>query len=155
MRYLLLVLMLCLLGHQAFAQATPPAARVDSLIAAAQAKARAAAAVDTAAALHRLYAAKRQRGLLIAGGFVAVTALGIAIDQNRDNPGQYQGLVNVAFVVFVGVPVLAANFFYHTQYNHKKERRAIAAFEAHQLPAATKSRLQEKYFRPANSTVRP
>lgn len=151
-----------LLGlNGAFAQTAPSIARTDSLVAASQARAQAqrlaeqaSAATDTVGALHRLYAARRQRGRLIAGGFVLVTALGIGIDQNQDHPREFQGLVNVATVVFVVIPVLAANFFYHAQYSHKKERRAIAAFEAHQLPAPIKARLLEKFFQLPNNAVR-
>lgn len=104
-------------------------------------------------ALHRLYAARRQRGRLIAGGFTAVVALGIALDQNQDNPQQYQGLVNIATAVFVAISVLAANFFYHAQYSQKKERRATAAFEAHQLPASTEAQLLGKFFQLPNNAV--
>ncbi|WP_140464296.1 hypothetical protein [Hymenobacter nivis] len=167
MRCFLLYLLLFLAGGRAFAQTTPSMARTDSLVAASQAvvqaqqlaaqasaaTAQANAATDTVGALHRLYAARRHRRLLIAGGFIAVTAAGLAIDQNRDNPGQYQGLVNIAFVVLVGVPVLAANFFYHAHYSRKKERRTIAAFEAHQLPASTKAQLQSKFFQLPNSAT--
>lgn len=159
MRHLLFLILL--LGNSlAFAQTAPSIARTDSLVAASQMALRdqrlaaeASAATDTAAALHRFYAARRHRGLLIAGGFVAVTGLGLAIDQAH--PQSYQGFYNIATVVFVVIPVLAANFFYHAQYSHKRERRAIAAFEAHYLPAATKARLKEKYFQlPASAIQR-
>ncbi len=161
MRCFLLFSLFFLASSQAFAQTTPSLARTDSLVAASQAALRAqrlaaeaSAATDTAAALHRFYAARRHRGLLIAGGFASVVALGIAIDQSHDPPRQYLFYAD-ATAVFVAIPVLAANFFYHAQYSHKRERRAIAAFEAHYLPAATKARLKEKYFQlPASAIQR-
>ncbi len=157
MRHLFFLVLL--LGNSlAFAQTAPSIARTDSLVAASQMAllaqrlaAEASAATDTAAALHRFYAARRHRGLLIAGGFVAVTGLGLAIDQAH--PQAYQGFYNIATVVFVALPVLAANFFYHAHYSHIKERQAIAAFEAHQLPASTKAQLRGKFFQLPPSTV--
>ncbi|AWM31488.1 hypothetical protein [Hymenobacter nivis] len=152
--------MLFLAGTQAFAQTAPSLARTDSLVAASQAEVRAqrlaaeaGAATDTVGALHRFYAARRHRGLLIAGGFASVVALGIAIDPT--NPRAFGSVYDAAIIVIVAIPVLTTNLIYHAQYSHRKERRAIEAFEAHYLPAATKARLKEKYFQlPASAIQR-
>ncbi|MGI4883806.1 MAG: hypothetical protein ACRYFR_02475 [Janthinobacterium lividum] len=158
--HLCLLVAIFLLGlHRTFAQTAPSMARTDSLVAASQARgqaqrlaAQAGAATDTVGALHRLFAAKRQRGHLLAGGLVLFTGLSIAIDRSASRPREFQDLAYAAFVVVVVVPILTANYCYHVQYSHKKERRAIAAFEAHRLPAATKARLLGKYFQlPANA----
>lgn len=152
--HLCLLVAIFLLGlHRTFAQTAPSMARTDSLVAASQARAQtqwlaaqASAATDTVGALHRLFAARRQRGHLLAGGLVLVTGLGIAIDRSARRPQEFQDLAYAAAVVVVIIPVLVANYFYHTQYNHKHERRAVAAFEAHQLPTSVKSKLSKKFF---------
>ena len=168
MRFFLLFLLLFLAGTRVFAQVSPSLARTDSLVAASQATiqaqratiqaqrlaAEASAATDTVGALHRLYAARRQRGHLLAAGLVGFTALSIVIVNNTSRPYEFQDLVQAATVVFVVVPLLVVDFVYHAQYNHRKERKAVEAFEHHQLPASIKSQLREQFFRlpaqPAN-----
>ena len=163
MRYFVLFLLLFLAGTRVFAQTAPSLARTNSLVAASQAAGRAqrlaaqvGAATDTVGALHRLFAGRRQRGHLLAGGVVLFTGLSVGIIANESAKlkGGYEALTYVATVVFVAVPLLVADFGYHAQYNHRKERKAVEAFEHHQLPASVKSQLREQFFRlpaqPAN-----
>jgi hypothetical protein len=106
-------------------------------------------APDTVAALHRLYAAKRRKVLPIVAGTVAADALGIAVVgatvQNRgllDGRDILQGLVGALGVIAVGTEAL----FYTSSYSRKKEERAIAAYQAHQLPRHLKRQLKARYF---------
>jgi hypothetical protein len=120
--------------------ATPPAA---------SATGPATPAPDTVAALHRLFAAKRKKLLPIAAGTMAADALGIAaVGATVEGGGLIdaralgQVLVGMLGVVVVGTEVL----FYTTTYSHKKEQRAVAAFESHQLPRHLKRQLKARYF---------
>lgn len=110
----------------------------------------ASAAPDTVAALHRLFAAKRKKLVPIVAGTLAADVAGIAIIGSTVESGGFvdgrvigQALTGILGVVAVGAEVL----FYATVYGKKKEARAVAAFEAHQLPCHLKRQLKAKYFR--------
>ncbi|WP_380266149.1 hypothetical protein [Hymenobacter caeli] len=160
MRFYLVFAFFLLATGAVSAQTAPPISRLDSALAISQAQvqalqaqaqaqvlqAQAQAATDTAAALHRLFMRRRQRGHLLAAGLVGFTALSVGVVNNTSRPYEFQGLFQAAFVVVVVVPLLIGSFAYHAQYNHRRERRAVEAFERHQLPAAVKSQLQRQFF---------
>lgn len=107
------------------------------------------AAPDTVAALHRLFAAKRKKLLPIVAGTVAADAAGVAIiGATVEGGGFIDGrIVGQVLTVGAGVAVVAAEvLFYTTVYSKRKEQRAIAAFEAHQLPRHLRRQLKAKYF---------
>jgi peptidoglycan/LPS O-acetylase OafA/YrhL len=144
MKHRFLLVALLLASRPGFAQPRRPAARPDTL-----AMEPATPAPDTVAALHRLFAAKRKKLLPIVAGTVAADALGIAVvgatvDSRGwvDSRALGQALVGVLGVVAVGTEVL----FYTATYSRKKEQRAVAAYEAHQLPRHLKRQLKARYF---------
>jgi hypothetical protein len=109
----------------------------------------AVAAPDTVAALHRLFAAKRKKLVPIVGGTIVADVAGIAIIGATVESGGLidgrvvgQALTGILGVVMVGTEVL----FYTAIYGKRKEQRAVAAFEAHQLPRHLKRQLKAKYF---------
>ena len=143
MKPLLLLVALLLASGPAAAQALLPAAPLPA------ATGPTVSAPDTVAALHRLYAAKRRKLLPIVAGTVAADAIGIAVVgatvQNRgllDGRDILQGLVGALGVIAVGTEVL----FYTGSYGRKKEERAVAAYQAHQLPRHLKRQLKARYF---------
>lgn len=107
------------------------------------------AAPDTVAALHRLFAAKRKKLLPIVAGTVAADVAGVAvIGSTVDSGGYIDGrVIGQALTVLAGVAAVSAEvLFYSTAYGKKKEARAVAAFEAHQLPSHLKRQLKARYF---------
>lgn len=107
------------------------------------------AAPDTLAAIHRLYAAKRKKLLPIVTGTVAADVVGIALIGATVDGGGYvdgrvigQGLTGLLGLVVVGTEVL----FYTSVYGKQREARAVAAFEAHQLPRHLRRQLKPRYF---------
>lgn len=55
------------------------------------------------------------------------------------------------------IAIIAVDFVFGDAYSRKNEQRAIAAFEAHQLPRHLKRRLKARYFQelpPAAHTQR-
>jgi hypothetical protein len=113
----------------------------------------AAASPDTVAALHRLYAAKRKKLLPIVAGTVAADVAGVVIIGSMVDSGGLidgrvlgQAVTGILGIVAVGTEIL----FYTSIYSKKKEQRAVAAFEAHQLPRHLKRQLKAKYFQEVN-----
>jgi hypothetical protein len=101
------------------------------------------------AALHWLFAAKRKKLLPIVAGTVAADVAGVAIiGATVEGGGFIDGrVVGQALTVIAGVAVVAAEvLFYSTAYGKKKEQRAVAAFEAHQLPRHLRRQLKARYF---------
>jgi hypothetical protein len=102
------------------------------------------------AALHRLFAAKRRKLVPIVAGTIVADAAGIAlIGATVDSGGYVDGrVIGQAFTGIVGLVVVGAELlFYTSTYGTKKEQRAVAAFEAHQLPRHLKRQLKARYFR--------
>lgn len=132
--------------------AGPAAAQAPRVLASpntAGAPAIATAAPDTVAALHRLFATKRKKLLPIVVGTLAADAAGIAVIGATVEPGGLidgrvvgQVLTGMLGVVVIGTEVL----FYGANYSKSKEQRAVAAFEAHQLPRHLKRQLKARYF---------
>lgn len=144
MKHLFLLVALLLASRPGSAQTLPPAPRPDTL-----ARVVATPAPDTVAALHRLFAAKRKKLLPIVAGTIAADVIGIGLIGATEQGGGFLDprALDQAVVGFLGVLVVGTEvLFYTTSYNHKKERRAIAAFEAHQLPRHLKRQLEARYF---------
>jgi peptidoglycan/LPS O-acetylase OafA/YrhL len=138
-RLTFLLLALLLLGSARIAQAqqVPPTPYT------------AAQAPDTVAALHRLFAAKRKKLLPIVAGTVAASTAGVVIVGSTVDSGGFidDRAVGQALSVIVGVAAVSAEvLFYSIAYGKTKEQRAVAAFEAHQLPRHLKRQLKAKYF---------
>ena len=133
MKLALFFVALALGGRLAAAQSGPPAVRPDSL---------AASPADTAAALHRLFAAQRKKrgyvvgatGLLVGVGLIPSTPPGAIISQR-------------AAVLFWGIPAVGAELLYYGAFSRRKEQRAVDAFRAHKLPPGLRRRLKARYFR--------
>jgi len=159
MKHFFLLLALLLAGGPAAAQAPRPAIQPDSIRASLTTT---AAAPDTVAALHRLFAGKRRtRDLIIAGlGLGLVT--GIAVSNSTPDTGHHgstgygslsTGPIFSATDAFLllyaipAVPLVVADFFFFAPYGRKREQQAIADFQAHQLPRHLKHRLKNRYFR--------
>ena len=134
LRYCFLFAALLLLGRPAAAQ-TP--ARPDSLEVSAP-------ALDTAAALHRLFAAKRTRGRIITG-VLAAGALSAAFSVADD--GWFSRGDYIILYPLLASPLVVGNLLYHASYSKKREARAQADFEAHRLSPGLKRRLKARYFR--------
>ena len=144
MKHLFFLMSLLLAGRPGLAQVSPPLAQPATFAAGPSAP-----APDTVAALHRLYAAKRHKLLPIVAGTIAADAAGIAIVGATvqtggllDSRAIQQVLVGALGVLAVGTEVL----FYTYGYGRKKEERAVAAFEAHQLPRHLRRQLKARYF---------
>jgi hypothetical protein len=130
MRYFLLLLALLLAISPAAAQTSPITTRPDSLL-------TAQAAPDTAAAIHRLFAARRVRSYIITGLIVTPGALGFLVDGNS---------IGTAVYPIAAAPYELANLICHRRYRKKAEKRALLAFQAHQLSPKIRRKLKPKYF---------
>lgn len=130
MRPFLLALLLLLAPGAAVAQAPPAATRPDSLPAA-------PAAPDTAAAIHRLFAARRARSYIITGLLVVPGVVGFLVDGNS---------IGTAAYPIAAAPYELANLICHRRYRRKAEARAVLAFQAHQLSPKIRRKLKPKYF---------
>jgi peptidoglycan/LPS O-acetylase OafA/YrhL len=153
MKHLFFLVALLLASRLGSAQTLGSAARPDTL-----AMGPATPALDTVAALHRLFAAKRKKRLPIVAGTIAADALGIAVVGATVDSGGWvddralgQALVGVLGVIMVGTEVL----FYTAAYSRKKEERAVAAYEAHQLPRHLKRQLKARYFQDLPPVAHP
>jgi hypothetical protein len=130
MRYFFLLLALLLAAGPAVAQNLVAAARPDSLVVA-------QAAPDTAAAIHRLFAARRARSYIITGLLVTPGALGFLVDGNS---------IGTAAYPVAAAPYELANLICHRRYRRKAEKRALANFQTHQLSSKIRRKLKPKYF---------
>lgn len=146
MKYLLLLLTWLLVAGPAAAQASPVAARPDSLRAAQTMPGRAAVAAvpDTVAAIHRLFAARRKRHIIIAGVIVGAAAgATIASSARTDhflNQKEYAKLYGIMAAVAIGIDFLAG-----TAFSRSEERQAVADFQEHRLPKYLKRKLKRRY----------
>jgi hypothetical protein len=140
---LLLLLLLLTISSQVLGQEMRPATQPDSAVAA-QAM---APNVDTVAAIHRLFAAKRTRTLRFAIGTVGVAAIGGVLIGAASSG--WDGLDQVllgATLITLGLPVVVVEAVMAADYNKKSERRTVEEFQAHKLPRYLKRKLKPKYF---------
>ena len=155
MRYFLLLLALLLAAGPAVAQTSPTAVRSDSLSVA-------QSAPDTAAAIHRLFVAKRHVFRYVALGTLTAATTAIVVvttapaTESRSGGGGYGfGLGNsgdnrgsVALGIgLTSVPVLLVETLFCAGWSRKKERRALEAWQRHQLSAFYHRKLKPKYFK--------
>jgi len=104
------------------------------------------AAPDTLAAIHRLFAARRQRRNLIAVGAVAAAGVGTAVAANHYDrffsTADYGKLYGLSAVL-----IIAVDFIANMDYSRKEEQLAVESFQAHQLSPRLRRRLKARYFR--------
>lgn len=112
-----------------------------------------AAPPDTAAAIHRLFARRRTHGHRVVpitlGIGAALTVVG-AFDNPPGNDPLEVGLARL-FAVVAGVgttTIVASELIRYGRYSRLNEQRALAQFQAHQLPASLQDQLKPKYFQP-------
>jgi hypothetical protein len=154
MRYFLLFLALLLAAGPAGAQTSLMMTRPDSLPVA-------QAAPDTAAAIHRLFAAKRRRQVV-----VGVATMGAAIGTlaivslSNQQPSRSSGsgssllsgplfddqTVAALAVGVITVPVTLGELLLFGGWGKKKEQRVITDWEQRRLTRFFKRRLKPKYF---------
>jgi hypothetical protein len=108
------------------------------------APAAAPAAPDTLAALHRLFAGRRQRRNLIAVGAAGAALVGTAVTPADRflSTGDYAKVYGLGAAV-----IILVDFVFGDAYSRKNEQRAVARFEARQLPRSLKRKLKSRYFR--------
>jgi hypothetical protein len=170
MRCFLLLLPLLLAAGPAVAQ-NLVAARPDSAIAA-------PAAPDTAAAIHRLFACRRQRRNIIAASLgvslVAGTVGSLTTAENSGTTGgrsifdldaapssssgnassqssASSGATGWLLCAALSWPLIAIDYAVYAGYSRKREKKAVAGYEAGHLSNRLRKRLQAKYFRPAKA----
>lgn len=169
MRYFLLLLALLLAAGPAVAQNPAVAARPDSLPAT-------QAATDTAAAIHRLFAAKRKRRDIIAAGLglslVAGTVGSLATAKNPSPSGSLLNLggapgsstgnagsqssassgdIGWLLCAALSWPLIVVDYVAYAGYSRKREKKAMADYEAGYLSIRLRKRLQAKCFQPAKT----
>jgi hypothetical protein len=117
--------------------------------------AAAPAGPDTAAAIHRLFAAKRRRQGYVVGGtaLVAVGATGVVAANRPADTGSGNGFgviapnnLDLAMVGVVAMPVVLVEALLLGGWGHKYERQVLATWQQHQLPRSVKRRLEPRYF---------
>jgi len=144
-RFTPLLLAFLLAAGPLLAQNTPAIA-LPALLAAASP----AGVPDTAAAIHRLFAAKRKKLLFILLGTVTAEVAGQAVIGATVHGGT--GVINERdadhfLAALVAVPVVIAEGLFYAQYNRKHEQQALAEQQAHQLPKHLRRQLKARYFR--------
>ena len=92
---------------------------------------------DTAAAIHRLFAARRTRSYIITGLLVVLGAVNFLVDGNS---------IGTAAYPIAAAPYELANLICHRRYRRKAEKRALVDFQAHQLSPKIWRKLKPKYF---------
>ncbi len=135
-------LLLALLTGRAAAQVAPPPPRPE-----APALAAPAAPTDTVAALHRLFAERRQRRNILVGVTGALT-VGLAIGAGASTSGQeFISPAGAAILVgILGGVVVASELAFFGKYSRKKEQRAVERFQAHRLDRDLRRKLKPRYF---------
>lgn len=105
---------------------------------------------DTAAALHRLFEHSRRRRwalpitLAVGGG---LTTLGATYNPPTNDPVGTG--FNAAFTILAGTittALVASELVHYGRYTHRREERALAQWQAHQLPPRLRRRLTARYF---------
>jgi hypothetical protein len=105
---------------------------------------QAPAAPDTLAAIHSLFAGRRQRRNLIAVGAAGAALVGTAVTPTNRflSTGDYAKVYGLG-----AAAIIIVDFVFGDTYSRKNEQRAVASFEAHQLPQPLKRKLKGRYFR--------
>ena len=103
------------------------------------------AAPDTVAAIHRLFAARRQQRNLVALGAVGAAGLGTAATPIPNgtffNRGDYAKVYGIG-----AAAIIAVDFAFGNSHSRKNEQRALDDWQAHQLPRHLKRQLKARYF---------
>lgn len=125
----------------AAAQTTPLARPADSLV----------ASTDTAAAIHRLFVARRHVRTAVVlgtgGGFLLAAALGNIF--GKENYGSYGGdEVRIFNLTLLAIPVMGAELLVFGEYSRRHERLATEYWRAHRLSPTIKRNLKPQYFQP-------
>jgi peptidoglycan/LPS O-acetylase OafA/YrhL len=151
MKHLFILAGLLAAASPAAAQASAPSTQPAAMLAS-----PAPAAPDTAAAIHRLFAAKRKRQGYVVGATVvaAVGTAGVVAANRPTDLGTSSGFgviapnnLDLAMVGIVAVPVVLAEALFLGGWGHKYERQVLATWQQqHQLPRAVKRRLAPRYF---------
>jgi hypothetical protein len=171
MRYFFLFLALLAAPGAAVAQKLPAAARPDLEVAA-------PADPDTAVAIHRLFAGRRQRRNIIAASLgVSLIAGTVGSLATAENPGATggrsifdldsapgsssgnagsqssasSGATGWLLCAALSWPLIAIDYAAYAGYSRKREKKAVADYEAGHLSGRLRKRLQAKYFRPAKA----
>lgn len=177
MRYFFLFLALLAATGAALAQKLPVAARPDLSVAA-------PADPDTAAAIHRLFAGRRQRRDIIAASLgVSLVAGTVGSLATAENPGTTggrsifdldaapgsssgngssgnagsqssasAGATGWLLCAALSWPLIAIDYAVYAGYSRKREKKAVADYEAGHLSNRLRKRLQAKYFRSAKAS---
>lgn len=113
-------------------------------------------AADTAAAIHRLFAAKRKVCTLLVSGTAVAAATGAAVALSQPDPSHSSGgfgggidgrPIMATLIMVASLPVIGVELLTCGGWGHRAEQKALAAAQAHQLPRRLKRTLQPKYFR--------
>ncbi len=158
MRFWLFIALLALAGRAAVAQVSL-VPRADLLATATLAQ----PATDTVAAIHKLFAKRRRQQTFGAVGIVVGTGAAIGLISafahssggggggaygiTSSGSGNDDSNITSLGVGILAIPVLAGELLYFDRYNRKREREAVSAFEAHQLPKWLRRKLKSKFFR--------
>jgi hypothetical protein len=147
---LLVVVLLAFTPSWLYAQQPQPVATLASPTAAPLAALP--AATDTAAAIHRLFAAKRRlRTAVVAGtGLLYVIAVVSGPDKYGSYDGQFVRIFNYSPFLLGAV---IGEFAYYGRYSHLRERRALDDWQAHRLSPEVRRRLAPRHFMPPASTL--
>ena len=108
----------------------------------------AAAARDTAAALHQFFVEQR-RMAKIALPLTVAASLGFAPKATTNSPNFGN---TAAFLVGTTTLLVAGEVAILRKYSKKREAQALLALKEHRLPARQRQALQAEYFRPTHAT---
>lgn len=104
-----------------------------------------AEATDTAAAIHRLFAAKRRVRTAVVAGTGLVYVLAVV-----SGPSKYGSYDGQAVRIFNYSPLLLGaligEFAYYGRYSRRHERRALDDWQAQRLSPEVRRRLAPRYF---------
>lgn len=140
MRYLFLFLVLLLAASPAVAQRLPTIARPDSLLGAQP-------AADTAAAIHRLFAAKRHQSAIVLSATVGTGLLSLLLAENTRHSSAIDATPVIATgISLLGIPATITEIGYYRQFTRRKKEQALSAFEENKLSDKIKRQLRPAYF---------
>ena len=140
MRCFLLLLALWCGANRAIAQSATPAASPEAMR-------PLASAPDTAAAIHRLFAAKRHQSGIVIGGTVFTGLLSLLVAENTRHGATIEPTPILATgISLLSIPATVAEIGYYRQFTRRKEARALGAFKEHNLPSKIKQQLRPVYF---------
>ena len=140
MRYLFLFVALLLATNPAVAQGSLTTAQLDTLVAT-------QAAPDTAAAIHRLFVAKRRVIRYAASGTLLAAVAAIIVVTNAEAGFIDTRGVAASGIGLIGGAALLGETLSYIDWSRKKERLALEAWQQHRLSAFYHRKLKAKYFR--------